>query len=151
MFCKATVQIRGINSFLILSQWLDMHDLRWEKCTSVCFLQPIFSKSNQSLIAYHPFLQYLGEDGDTIRAIHTTPIMSYEDKMNFTFTDASGGTCQVKVRFYFAKYKGIVTVDNYVKKYVDEFHCLTAVAEEVWMVKMREYEEGREGHIWKPI
>ncbi|KAK8407622.1 hypothetical protein O3P69_002279 [Scylla paramamosain] len=40
--------------------------------------------------------EYLGEEGDTIRGLHTTPIMSYVDKLNFTLTDGSGDTCQVK-------------------------------------------------------
>ncbi|MPC69757.1 hypothetical protein E2C01_063988 [Portunus trituberculatus] len=46
------------------------------------------------------YCKYLGEEGDTIRGLHTTPIMSYVDKLNFTLTYASGGTCQVKVSFY---------------------------------------------------
>lgn len=97
-----------------------MHDLRWEKCTCVYFLQPIFSESNQLLVAYRPFLQYLGEEGDTIRGIHTTPVLNYVDKINFTLADSSG-TCQVQVRFYSARCKG-----EYI---LDKWHCLTAVTE----------------------
>lgn len=49
----------------------------------------------------YSYLQYLGEEGNTIRGLHITPVMSFVDKLNFTLNDASDGTCLVKVLFYF--------------------------------------------------
>lgn len=47
----------------------------------------------------HCIFQYLGEEGPTIRGLHTTPLMSFVDTFNFTLTDGSGGLCYVKVSY----------------------------------------------------
>ncbi|XP_042856690.1 uncharacterized protein LOC122243259 [Penaeus japonicus] len=38
--------------------------------------------------------EYLGEDGNVIRGLHITPLLKFEDKLNFTFNSRSEG-CHV--------------------------------------------------------
>lgn len=38
--------------------------------------------------------EYLGEDGNVIRGLHRTPLLKFEDKLNFTM-NANGGNCHV--------------------------------------------------------
>ncbi|XP_050726604.1 uncharacterized protein LOC127003711 [Eriocheir sinensis] len=50
--------------------------------------------SDQCSAKQHCNYKYV--EGNTIQGNHTTPVMSYVDKLNFTLTDASDGTCLVK-------------------------------------------------------
>lgn len=59
------------------------------------YISFIFSGTLPVVFSFPP--QYMGEEGNTIRGNHISPLLSFVDKFNFTFTSGSGSSCHVKV------------------------------------------------------